>query len=324
MWFDALALGLLLLFAVIGAWRGGLASGLALFALIAGYASALLIGPGLADPVAAAFGAPRWLGLPLGGSVAFLGAFLVVGILGFFLRRAERERRGEEERGALDRLLGASFGGLRGLLVVFLLAYLVNWLDALRATGNLEGMPAIGTSLAVEGTRSAVEAGVQAALGDNAAGPGRAVATFAARPAEAVTALRDVIDHPTIDRLREDRVFWTYVEADAPDAAMRQESYAYLVHDAELRGKLAALGLVPPAAADSPEVFHAEMRAIFAELTPRLNAVREDPDFQALMQDPELLTKLQAGDTLALLGDPRFQSVVSRALEAPVGASAAP
>ena len=48
---------------------------------------------------------------------------------------------------------------------------------------------------------------------------------------------------------------------------------------------------------------------------PRIRGLRNDPELRALLQDPEVAAMLQAGDHMALVMHPGFQSVVTRVLE---------
>jgi hypothetical protein len=58
------------------------------------------------------------------------------------------------------------------------------------------------------------------------------------------------------------------------------------------------------------------MAELLAELGPRLRALREDPDLELLMQDPGLLERARAGDSIALASDARVRAVVARAMGA--------
>ncbi|MGI9591215.1 MAG: CvpA family protein, partial [Myxococcota bacterium] len=109
MWLDSLALGLLALFAVIGAWRGALASGLALAALVLSYGAAVLAGPRLAPWVAARFELGDVLSLAAASTSAFFATFLAMGVIGALMKH-----NALPPEGARDRFLGGIFGAVRG------------------------------------------------------------------------------------------------------------------------------------------------------------------------------------------------------------------
>ena len=315
MWLDAIALLLLGVFVGMGALRGALASFLGLASLGLAYAAALVAAPRLGPPVAETFGLPEPLGMPLAGTAAFLVTYLLAGIASAVLRRLER--RGHDVwRSPRDRFLGGVFGAVRGGLVVLLLAWLALWVDALRVTGTVESLPSIEGSSAAALTESVIEAGVEAALEDS--GPAaRLVASAAARPGRTLGEFQSLLEDSRIGDLQRDRMFWTYVENGAVDAAMNRSSMLAMSRDPALRQRLADLGLVDAAAADDPRAFRAEMRAVLEEVGPRIRRLREDPELQRMLEDPEVASMLQQGDTLGLMTHRGFRQLVARAASSP-------
>jgi hypothetical protein len=71
--------------------------------------------------------------------------------------------------------------------------------------------------------------------------------------------------------------------------------------------------VVSPEAVKNARSFETELSLALAELGPRLEAVRNDPALDELLADPEVRASLQSGNSLALLRDPRFRALVSRA-----------
>jgi hypothetical protein len=124
--------------------------------------------------------------------------------------------------------------------------------------------------------------------------------------------LQQVLENPRFEALREDAAFWSYVEAGALDTAMGRVSFRDLAQDAELRGELAALGLITPEAAADEQAFTAATADVLREVGPRLRALREDPALQELMEDPEVGDLLRSGNYLGLLSHPGFRQLVSR------------
>jgi uncharacterized membrane protein required for colicin V production len=309
MWLDAAAIAILAIFTTLGVVRGGLASGMSVLALVAAYVAAYLGATRYGPAVAERFELPEILSAPLLGVVLFLTVYLAMGVVSSLLKRRGRKlRRGP--RSARDRFLGACFGALRGAFVVLLLGVLAIWLDALRSTGTAEILPPVGTSRAAALTGSLVEAGVEAALGD--AEPGaRFAARLAARPGASIADLEAVLDNPRIAALQGDRLFWTYVETGAVDAALNRGSFIDIAKDGDLRGRLAALGLVDADAGSDPLAFRDTVEAVLREVGPRIRELRSDPELQRLIADPEVARLLQAGDTAALLGHPGFRDLVA-------------
>jgi len=311
MWLDVVALILLGVFIGIGWLRGALASFVGLAAFVGAYAVSFAVAPALAPKLPLAPDTPAILGVALAGVILFVVVYLLVILAGMLARRRQLERAGPGHS-LRDRFLGGLFGAVRGAFVVVLVSWLVLWLDALRATGAAAVVPEIAGSVAARATSAAVEAGVEAALsGRGPAGP--FVARLAARPGLAVEELQQLLANPHFEALRADAPFWAYVEAGSVDTALGRVSFRDLAHDADLRRELAALGLVPPQAAEDEAAFEAAAAAALREVGPRLRSLREDPALQELMEDPEIAAMVRSGDHLGLLAHPGFRQLVSRA-----------
>jgi membrane protein required for colicin V production len=306
-WLDVLLFAVFLAFALLGAWRGALESGLRLAAWISGYAAAVLAAALGGEALASALGTAPWLGMPLAGTLAFFATQALFAVAIAIARR----RRAETERGAGDRILGAAFGAARGALLALLIGWLGLLGDALRSEGVLTALPPVEGSVGAQWSGLVVESGASAALGNE---PGaRAVAALAARPRETLVSMRSVIEHPRVVALQRDGDFWLAVEAGDVEAALARPSARALTGDATLRRELASLGLVERAAAEHPIAFERALAESLAEVSARLAELRNDPEVRALLEDPEVLGLVQRGDALGLLAHPRFQSVVRRA-----------
>ena len=313
MWLDVIALLLLGIFAGMGAMRGALASGLSVLTLVAAYGAAIWAASRLGPEAAELAGVPEWLGMPVAGTAAFLLTFVVMGLVSAMLRRVERRKR-RYSRSPRDRFLGGAFGAVRGALVVLLLSYLALWVDALRTTGTVAAIPELGPSAAAAVTENVVEAGVQAAMSDSGSA-GRVMARVAARPGAAMRDLQEVLEHPAIEELRSDPLFWSYVEHGNVDAALNRGSFLRLTHDGSLRQRLGDLGLIEADAVDDPRQFRVAAADVLREVGPRIRDLHEDPALRELLEDPEVVAMVQSGNHFALISHPGFREVVARTLE---------
>ena len=268
MWLDLLALLILLAFAGMGAVRGGLAAGMALASLGVGYGAAIYAAPRYGPLASELTGVPEWLGMPVAGSVAFLLAYIVMGLVSFVARKTWALEPGET-RSPRDRFLGASFGVARGALVVLLLSYLAIWIEAARVTGAAPSLPELGSSAATRVTQNVVEAGV-GALVDDAQPAGKLVARMAARPGQSMVELQSLMEHPVIAELRNDEMFWSYVEHGSIDAALARRGAVALVYDADMRRQLGALGLIDEAAVADSAVFREQAADVLRQVGPRI------------------------------------------------------
>ncbi len=183
-------------------------------------------------------------------------------------------------------------------------------MDALRVAGAAPRMPAVSKSALASVTSNVVEAGFSVALSD-AGGSGRMAARVLARPAVAVRQIQAVLDHPRVATLRGDRAFWIYVENGMVNTAMNRSSFLRVSYDAELRRRLADLGLVDRRAIDDPRRFRREVADVLYALGPRLRGLRRDPEVRNLASDPEVARLVESGDTLALMRHPGFQRLLT-------------
>lgn len=310
MWLDLVALALLGLFAFLGARKGGLAAGLGLLSLGVAYAAAVFFGPRHAESVAGLFGVSPLLGLPLAGTLAFIVAFVAMSIVSKLLRMLEAEH---PDRSVRDRFFGGVFGAVRGGLIVLLLSYLAIWLDAARVTGTAPGLPALGGSAAARVTESVVEAGVTTAMGDTPSA--QIFAHMASRPGEAIVEMQELMEHPVVAAIQSDTMFWTYVEHGSVDAAMNRRAMLALTYDRDMRETLHGFGVIDSDAVEDAEVFREQTREMLRELGPRIADIKSDPKMRELMEDPEVLEAVQAGNHLALMTHPGFQEVVARVMD---------
>jgi uncharacterized membrane protein required for colicin V production len=311
---DLVALALVCLAAGFGAARGALAGAVGLATLFGAGAAALLAAPRLGPRLAVAAELPAALGTPLAGGLVFAFASVTLGLVGRWLRELETPRPGSS-RSALDRLVGGLLGALRGAIRAAIVAWIALVAEALRAAGVAPALPPLGDSIAARLASSAVEAGALAALGADPAG--RVAARLAARPAQSLEELDRVLAAPSVLALRDDGLFWTYLEHGETTVALHRASFLDLTRDAELRRRLHALALVDERAAEDPAAFRDAMAEVLEEVGPRLRKLRDDPEFERLARDPELLALARSGDPLALASHPGVRALAARAVTAP-------
>jgi hypothetical protein len=292
-----------------GAWNGALATGLRIATLALSYGLAAVLGPVLAPTFSARLGGGDLIATVASGTVVFVVAYVGLGIAARFARRlGPRENVGRSPR---DRFLGASFGAVRGALVAMMVVYLAMWFDALRTTGTAEVLPEIGDSVAADLTGGVVESVLASAVDTTDPGA-RFVTRFAARPAAAAGELQGILDDPSFVRLRNDTRFWNDIEDGNVQTALQRSSFAGLAENAQLRQKAALLGLVSDDAALDADAFRKSIAQVFEEIGPRLRGLRDDPAVKELLADPEVVAKLQSGDTIGLLAHAKFRELVAR------------
>jgi membrane protein required for colicin V production len=137
-WIDIAMLAVIVLSALAGAVRGLTFEILSLLGWVAAWFAGLWLGPVLAPHLP--IGMP---GSPLNVVAAFAAAFLVVLILSGLAARAVSALVGKTLLRPLDRLLGAVFGILRGVLVLLAVAIVVLYTPAVSSTAWRESYGAV-------------------------------------------------------------------------------------------------------------------------------------------------------------------------------------
>jgi uncharacterized membrane protein required for colicin V production len=316
---DLIALAILGFFVLMGALRGGVASGMGLLTLLLSYGGAVWAAQSFGGVTSDRLGISPLLGPALAGTGGFLATAVIVGIFGSLVRRWADSLRGDSRMGVANRWLGGLFGFVRGTLVVVLISWLVIWLDAARQTGAFEGLdavPDIEISSAAKVTQKLVETAVSAAFdGDDTTGD--VLARLASRPGPAVVSLQSILADPRIEALQRDGFFWTLIENGAYDRAMNRRSFQQIVRSSELRRKFADVGVVSDEAAQDQKLFQERFGQVLAEVGPRIKGLANDPEIARLADDPEVMSMLESGDTLGLFRHEGIQRLASRVSNPP-------
>jgi hypothetical protein len=303
---DLVVVLALFAFAWLGAHRGGAESGIRFAGLAVAYGGAFLSGKLAGGALAQALGLAPWIGLAGAGLLGFLAAQALVELA------ARKARAASDEPSDVSRVAGAAFGIARGGLLLLPLLWLASFTESMRQLNPDAALPDLSGARAAAVGQAVAGAAVER-IAENSDGAARITARFVAQPGESVAALSAIASDTRMRVLQSDVGFWRDLESGDVDAALARPTFAELARDAELRARLAELGLVGEASALDAEAFHAEMAAVMAEVGPRLERIKADPAFQELLADEALRARIQAGDTLALLTDPRIQQLLTNA-----------
>lgn len=316
MWLDVIAFGALAWLTLAGLWRGTLATGLRLGSLLVAYGAAVIGASAFGASTAEALKLPEFFGVAAAGLGSFIVAYLVAGIAGRILIALERGGRSRRGRSPVDRLGGGLLGAAQGAIIVLLCGWLQLWIQAGHANGVLSSLPAPTSSAAASVTQAVVEKGAEVVL-DEGDAAGRMAVRVAVRPTETLEGVQRLIEGPHLSALQKDKLFWSYLEHGAVDAALNRASFMGLAYDAEFRRELADLGLISEAAAADSKVFVDTVRPALRRIGPRIRALREDPELQGLVRDPEIAALIESGNTLQLLAHPKLRAMAHRVMQEP-------
>ena len=145
-WVDIAMLAVIGVSALVGALRGLTFEILSLLGWVAAWFGGLWLGPTLAPHLP--IGTPD---SPLNAIAAFAAAFLIVLIVCGLAARAVSTLVGKTLLRPLDRLLGAAFGVLRGLLVLLVAAIVVSYTPAASSAAWRESQGAVWLNAILRG-----------------------------------------------------------------------------------------------------------------------------------------------------------------------------
>jgi uncharacterized membrane protein required for colicin V production len=324
---DLLCLLVLAVFAALGAIRGTLRSGVRVGCWVFGYIGAVVFAPDVAPLLT------RYAGLtsPFSFIAAGVGILILIWVLGAFVVRGVEKRFGAEgHREGMDGVGGALFGLVQGGLVVLLLGWLTLWLQAAERVGASLPFSPPSASFVAHVSGKVMGKGAELALGADE--PAARVATrFAADPASTVDRVRSLAENPRIVALQRDPAFWSDVNRNALDNArnaldnaLNRPSFLGIAYDDSLRHELAEVGLVGRGAALDARLFRNDVEDTLEEIAPKVRRLANSHELRAVSEDYAVRAALEAGDTVALLQNPRVQELIGRVLasETPPGAAA--
>ncbi len=311
MYLDIIAGIILIVFFISGALRGSLAAGLSFLNLILSYFAALKVGPLLVpylEPHTTGF---PFLTLPLAGAAAFIAVFLLFGLFGAIICMIERKKREQKSRTAVDRLGGAVFGTLRGLIIVFLIGLLGNYLQEAHHAGVAEAIPDVDDSITAEISGHMADQIVSSSLKDSDPGT-RLAAQVALHPSRTIEKINDVVNNPYIQELIEDRAFWSDLESADIESAMDRSSINRIAENQNLRDQFANLGIINQDIGS--EEFKDYVRLAINQINPRVQNLRNDPRIQNLLTKDEVVKLIEDGNIMGLLENRDFQKAVQAIL----------
>jgi hypothetical protein len=320
-WDTILGIAVLGVFVGVGAMRGFLAGVLSVATLVLSYLAAFGASVKLGAGLAAATGLGVVVAGALAGGLAFAVTAVVLGLLASFLRRRERESRGEYPRSLGDRAGGALVGALQGGLVVLFLL----WAAAQARQSGLLGEGTDAPGALTRASQKVIRSGAQAVIGEQTGG--KLAANLIADPAGTLHEMENVMATPAMRELQDDQLFWQYLSTGAVDSALNRSSFLRTAYDETLRNRIVDLGLMSEEARTSPQAFQAGTREVMEQIAPRLEQIRDDPALQSLAADPEVQRALAEGNPIPLLRRPEFRDVLMRALSSappPTTATAPP
>ncbi len=315
MWFDLTCILLLMGLIALGAMRGALASGLALFTMLASYGAAIWMGPNFAPLFESQSTLVGVLAIPLGGALAFAIAYITLSISTMLITRAERARReGDEGRSTPDRFFGGTFGAARGLLLLLLIGLFGHYLSQGQRVGVVKMLPPIENSFFTEMSGNLTEMGISMAL-DQACVASKMAARLAVRPSDTKDQLSEIMSYDSVRGIIADPNFWILVQSGDTSKAINQLSFQRMVYDTPLREKLGELGFLQAEAVENPVLFRESLRPCVSRLCTVMVNIQDNPAIDTLIEDKEVMDLVRAGKTVDLIRHPLFVDAVASVIK---------
>lgn len=316
---DIAALALMAL-AVWRGWRKGLVRSLIGLAQgVVVYLGAWTLGRPLARLFSSSGGEPGIKALAAGFLLAVVLMILLTEIALWFAwrsyqRRMESRPAEHRERAERwDRAGGACFGAVAALLTISILV----WMYALLGAAAGPRLPSINGSVCAALSRVVMRPLLYPFARRFASEP--ETAALAARaisdPATTAASVRRLAENPDVAALSRDRSFGENVLNSDRDAILRNPAYRRIFENPESVDSLRQLGWLRPG--QDAEAARGEMADRLAAAGANVRKLRDDPEVQSLLHDPELKRRADAGDLVGLLDDPRVRRLVSRVLAPP-------
>ncbi|HEY9036216.1 MAG TPA: CvpA family protein [Pseudomonadales bacterium] len=290
--------GITLWFALRGFWLGLPAVLVRLVALAAGYAAAIFLAPGWVDWVDANTPLDGLTPYPATLLATFFGVAFLANLIGGLIIRLSlpEDRRHGGKLPAV--LLNGAFGAAIALVAVWCVGLLQTTIHPDREPAEPSALQAKADTLVAVAMRTLVSK-------MSPEQPQRAAMTeqLLAQPAQTVSDLRFMANHAALNSLLRDPDNQALMKRADIQSLKNSHTFREFTRDQRAKTILLGSGLLPEGtqAADYDDALAAQLITTWK----KIEAVRDQPDFQAIIGDTEFRQQLQEGNLLSLINDER-------------------
>ena len=285
-------------------YRRGLGASLSrIVGLLAGYAAAVLFTPQLAALLTAQVGLQGLATYAVAGMLLFFGAALLVSLVFWLLGRM---LPGGEGRSLLSSVGGGLTGALVGAVVGLVLVWGIGFMRDLQPRANPAGTTPVAAAepgtlerIARRATSSAVAAAVDAV--SDAPEAARAAKALLQAPGETAAQVQRLVRSEALQQFLNDSRSQALLSAGDTAALVRQAHFRQLYEHPDLQALVRSGGL----GAETPE----QLAVYMSQLWRRAQRVKDDPELQAILRDPEFQEQIRDGNPALLWSDPRVQRI---------------
>ncbi len=312
---NLFAIILIALFFYRGYRRGVLVTAISVGGLILAYVFAYVTFKPIGLMIEHFFNVPRVGAYALGGLAAFLPLYLIFSVLSFMVNRRRKKsikEKGEDSVNPVDKWMGGVAGAAVGAVMAVLCIWVYNMAQFSPAG---EKLPDLSQSAAGKASSAVIEKGSYAMAkklikDENAS---RALSAAVSDPARTASNLKEIVSDPKFKDLASDPAFQAAVETGDPEKIMRSDALRKVLEDEDLLERGRELGLVD--SEDDAEDLMRKAADGIARLGQGIEEIRQDPEVREMMNNPEILRKIETQDISGLMTDRGFHELVSRVME---------
>ena len=268
-----------------------------LLGLITAYVLALWLAPSTA-PSLEALGVPPGFSLGVAASLIWLVTAFLFSLI-FKLLSSPLVRR----QGLLGNIggaaIGMAFGAVTGLFAVWGLGLIKD--IAIERTGSSYSQPpSVLDGLAANFVSRATEAGMSLAGASDALKD--LTGAVMRQPAKLMNSARDLAQTPALQALLADPEAQKLMRAQDSEGLQKTAAFKELLKTPEAESRLATLS-------DDGEQNAQYMQEKLADISIKVQQVRDDPEVAALAQDPEVVQLMEEQNAWKLLSHPKIQKL---------------
>ena len=285
-------------FLVRGFWLGLPTVLVRLVALIAGYATAIFLAPGWVDWVDANTPLDGLSPYPATLLGAFFGSAFLVNLIGNLIIRFSLPEERRHSGKLPEVLLNGAFGAEISLIAVWCVGLLQTAIHPDRAPTPPSALQGHADKLVA----SAMAGFVGTVTPEE---PQRAVMTqqLMANPAQTVSDLHYMANNAALNSLLRDPDTQRLMKSGDASQLKNSTAFRELARDQRTESILLTSGFLPEGT--NSHNYEQALATQFIDIWSRVESVRDNPEFQGILNDPEYREKLQQNDLLSLINDDR-------------------
>lgn len=276
--------------------------------LAAGYVVVIFFIRPLAGYLQSQTGLEGFIPLILAGTVLFIGTSIIVSILFSIIGKLLPKQESPSNASAFG---GAGIGLLTGLLVATIAVWGLNYVREMNQVKTAGDQPVESTNTSFIGQFASKAAGkaVSGALTLADAQPevSRLSGALMESPAELTQQVKRLSSSVDLQALLGDPKNQAVLNSGNINAVQQLPAFKRLMQNPDMQQLAKTAGLTDGTADDSTN--QTELATKFSDVWQRIQHVKNNPRFQAIINDPEFKDQVQSGNPVTLLGNSQLMEL---------------